>query len=71
MFYIIGIGHNVDIYPSKWLQKLLVMKIGLSFSMPILYLKINISLTFFAYSWAKLNVVYVLKKTDQKVNICL
>ncbi len=23
------------------------------------YLKINISLTFFAYSWAKLNVVYV------------
>ncbi len=30
------------------------------------YLKINISLTFFAYSWAKLNVVYVFKKNRPK-----
>jgi hypothetical protein len=36
MFYFIGIGQNVDIYPSKRLWKLSVTKIGLSFSMPIL-----------------------------------
>ncbi len=37
IFYIIGIGQNVDIYPSKRPWKLSVTKIGLSFSMPILY----------------------------------
>ena len=36
MFYIIGIGQNVDIYSSKRLWKLSVTKIGLSFSRPIL-----------------------------------
>jgi hypothetical protein len=36
MFYIIGIGQNVGIYSSKRLWKLLVTKIGLSFSKPIL-----------------------------------
>ncbi len=36
MFYFIGIGKNVDIYPSKRLWKLSVTKIGLSFSKPIL-----------------------------------
>ena len=36
MFYILGIGQNVDIYPSKRLWKLSVTKIGLSFSKPIL-----------------------------------
>ena len=36
MFYFIGIGQNDDIYPSKWLWKLSVTKIGLSFSKPIL-----------------------------------
>ncbi len=34
--YRIGIGQNVDIYPSKLLQKLSVTKIGLSFSKSIL-----------------------------------
>ncbi len=29
-------------------------------------LKINITLTFFTYSWAESNVVYVLKKAGQK-----
>ncbi len=29
-------------------------------------LKINITLTFFTYSWAELNVVYVLKKSRPK-----
>ncbi len=32
MFYIVDIGHNVDIYPSKRLWNLSVTKIGLSFS---------------------------------------
>ncbi len=36
MFYIIHIGQNVDIYPSKRLWKLSVTKIGLSFPKPIL-----------------------------------
>ncbi len=36
MFYIIGIGQYVDIYLSKRLYKLSVMKIGLSFEKPIL-----------------------------------
>ncbi len=36
MFYIISIGQNVYIYPSKRLWKLSVTKIGLSFSKPIL-----------------------------------
>ena len=36
MIYIIDIGQNVDIYPSKRLWKLSVTKIGLSFSKPIL-----------------------------------
>jgi hypothetical protein len=36
MFYCIGKGQNVDIYPSKRLWKLSVTKIGQSFSKPIL-----------------------------------
>ncbi len=36
MFYIISIGQNVDFYPSKWLWKLSVTKIGLSSSKQIL-----------------------------------
>ncbi len=31
MFYIMGIGQNVDIYPSKLLQKLPVTKIKANF----------------------------------------
>jgi hypothetical protein len=44
MFYIIGIGRNVDIYPSKLLWKLSVTKIGLSFSKPILEFHMFISI---------------------------
>jgi len=36
IFYLIVIGQNVDIYPSKRLWKLSVTKIGLGFSKPIL-----------------------------------
>ena len=36
IFYLIVIGQNVDIYPSKRLWKLSVAKIGLGFSKPIL-----------------------------------
>ncbi len=35
-FQKIDLGKNVDIYPSKLLQKLSVTKIGLCFSKPIL-----------------------------------
>jgi hypothetical protein len=36
MFYILSIGQNVDIYPSKQLLNLSVTKIGLSFLKQIL-----------------------------------
>ena len=64
MFYFIGIGQNVDIYPSKRLWKLSVTKIV--FQSQFYPLKINISLKNFTYSWAELNVDYVLKKSRPK-----
>jgi hypothetical protein len=43
-------------------------KSALVFKSQLYPLKINITLTFFTYSWAEVNIVYALKKAGKKVN---
>jgi hypothetical protein len=62
MFYIIGIGQNVDIYSIGDENRTKFFKANFN------PLKINTSLSFFGSSWAKLTVVYVKKKQAKKLN---